>query len=42
MLVQPPSFAPLSIPSHRRLQTFAVLFFPLLLPLSVSLFFLAL
>lgn len=35
-------FAPLSIPSHRRLQTFAVLFFALLLPISLAIFFLAL
>lgn len=35
-------FAPLSIPSHRRLQTAAVLFFPLLLPISLAIFFLAL
>lgn len=35
-------FAPLSIPGHRRLQTFAVLFFALLLPISLSIFFLAL
>ncbi len=33
-------FAPLSLPSHRRLQTAAVLFWGLLLPLCLSLFFL--
>lgn len=34
-------FAPLSIPSHRRLQTAAVLAFPLLLPITVAIFFLS-
>lgn len=36
------SFAPLSIPRARRMQTFAVLLFPMLLPLSLAAFFLAL
>ncbi|PWN92497.1 putative diacylglycerol acyltransferase type 2b [Acaromyces ingoldii] len=35
-------FAPLSIPRHRRLQTFAVLFWALLLPIAISAFLLAL
>jgi 2-acylglycerol O-acyltransferase 2 len=35
-------FAPLSIPRARRLQTLAVILFPLLLPLSLVVFFIAL
>lgn len=35
-------FAPLSIPKARRMQTFAVLLFPMLLPLSLAVFFLLL